>query len=95
MGKFTIHVPRFRVIIRNVASMFWDGARVYTVDATIFVLTFISIIWWAFDSNVQLEGAAGFLLIYSFGVVIRLREFRIRLKEAESKIRRNIENDIK
>jgi glucan phosphoethanolaminetransferase (alkaline phosphatase superfamily) len=77
-----IKFPNVFKITKNVIVNFWEGAKVFKVDALLCLFTLFVIVAYIF-TNISLDGAAAILFVYSFGVVIRLNIMRNKIKELE------------
>jgi len=80
-----IQFPNVFKITRHIAQVWWEGAKVFKVDAAICVISFLLIIANIFI-DLSFDGAIAVLFVYSFGSVLRLNDFRKeinKLKEPE------------
>ena len=75
--------PRFGRMTKQVIKAFLAGAKYYGIHAALAIIDLILIVWWLFDDDAWLEGAAGILFIYVFYNVIKLNAIRIRMKYLE------------
>lgn len=82
-----IQIPNVFKITKNAMLIFWDGAKVFKVDAILCLVTLAVIIWWIFDKSISLDGAAAILFVYVFGAIIRFNEFRKKIIELENKLK--------
>lgn len=79
MSKVEIELPNVWQSTKTAASQFKANAKLAKIDAILFVITIISIVWYAFDRAFPLEGFAGIMLVYSFGVVYRISGLKKRI----------------
>ena len=66
--------------------MFWSGAKYFFVDAILVGVCIFAIVYWIFDDDVSLDGAAVILLVYAFANVIRFNAYRKEIKDLKKHI---------
>ena len=81
-----VEVPNVKKITVSYLKRLWEAMKVFTVDAVLFVVVIVVVIWAWFDSEIELWGFAYLLIVYISGTMLRLNDLRKKLIDAQKEL---------